>query len=206
MDFIPFNEVWNNYVHVDDNKIIGGIKVGSLNLELLFYEEQKLKVIALKNVLNSIDYPIKIFSINKPINLDKNINILGAKLKNETNKNKVKLLEEDLKFIETLNYDKSAVNREFYLIVEESSENEQLLKQKLNDLIQDFNAMGLSSSIITSEEWRDILYVSLNPVTSLETFKKDASGITRSFKEKIAPTGLKIGEKDSSEYNIPFFL
>jgi Domain of unknown function DUF87. len=196
LDFIPFNEVWNNYVYLENDKIIGGIKIGSINLELLFYEEQKSKVSALKNILNGIDFPIKIMSVNKPINLDKNINILGTKLKNETNKNKAKLLEEDYKFIETLNSDKSAVNREFFLIVEETIDNEQLLKQKLNDLIQEFNVIGLPSSLITSEEWRDILYVSLNPLTSLDSFKKDASGITRSFKEKIAPTGIKIGEKD----------
>lgn len=196
MDFIPFNEVWDNYVYLDNGRIVGGIKISSLNLELLYYEEQKLKVVGLKNILNGIDYPIKIFTINKPINLDKNINIVGTKLRNETNKNKAKLLEEDYKFTESLNFDKAAVNREFYLIVEEDVNDTALLKQKLNDLIQDFNAMGLSSTLITSEEWRDVLFVSLNPVTSLDTFKKDASGITRSFKEKIAPSGLKIGEKD----------
>ena len=130
LDFIPFNEVWNNYIYLDDDKIIGGIKIGSIDLELLFYEEQKMKVSALKNVLNSIDYSIKIMSVNKPINLERNIHILETKIKNETNKYKAKLLEEDYKFITGLNSDKSAVNREFYLIVEESVDNEKLLKQR----------------------------------------------------------------------------
>lgn len=71
-----------------------------------------------------------------------------------------------------------------------------MLKQKLNDLIQEFSAIGLSANIVSSEEWRELLYVVLNPVTSLDSFKKDATSITRSFKERIAPTGLKIGEKD----------
>jgi len=47
-----------------------------------------------------------------------------------------------------------------------------------------------------SEEWREILYLMLNPCTSLEIFKKDGTVVTKSFKERIAPTGLKIGEKD----------
>lgn len=35
LDFIPFREVWNNFVYLDNEHIIGGIKVGSINLELL---------------------------------------------------------------------------------------------------------------------------------------------------------------------------
>jgi type IV secretory pathway VirB4 component len=195
-EFIPFQDVWNNYVYLDDNKIVGGIKINSINLYLLFDEEQKIKVSELKKVLNSVDYPIKIFSIDKPINLDNNLNILGAKIKSETNKNKIKLLEEDYKFVNELNNKKWVVNREFYLIIEEDINNENVLKQKLQDLIQELTAMGLTSYQVSSEEWRDLLYVVLNPVTSLDIFKKDATGITRSFREKIAPNGLKISERD----------
>lgn len=162
----------------------------------MFNDEQKIKVEELKKVLNSIDYPIKIFSIDKPMDLGDNVNILGSKIKLEKNKYKAKLLEEDYNFMQELNSKKWVVNREFYLILEEDSENEQLLTQKTNDLIQEFTAMGLSSTRVLSEEWRELLYIILNPVTSPEIFKKDATGITRSFKQKIAPNGLKIGEKD----------
>lgn len=82
------------------------------------------------------------------------------------------------------------------MLVEENSDNEKLLKQKLSDILIELNSMGLSSSIITSEEWRDILFIILNPTTPLDIFKKDATGITRSFKEKISPRGLKIAERD----------
>ena len=136
-DFIPFQDVWNNLVYLDNNRIVGGIKIGSINLHLLFDEEQKIKVAELKKVLNSIDYPVKIFSVDKPINLDDNLNLLGSKIKSENNKNKIKLLEEDYNFVQDLNNKKWVVNREFYLIMEEDSENEQILNQKLNDLIQE---------------------------------------------------------------------
>ena len=155
-----------------------------------------MKVNQLKKVLNSIDYPVKIFSIDKPINLENNLNILGSKIKSETNKYKHRLLEEDYDYINFLHNQKSVISREFYLIVEEASTNEKLLTQKLNDLIQEFSSIGLSAELVTSEEWRELLYIILNPVTPLDSFKKDATTITRSFKERIAPTGLKIGEKD----------
>ena len=196
LDFIPFQDVWDNCVYLDNNRIVGGIKVGSINLCLLFDEEQKIKVFKFKKILNSIDYPIKILSVDRPIQLDENINILNTKIKQETNKAKVKILNEDLDYINTLNTDKEVVNREFYLLVEENSDNEKILKQKLSDILIELNSMGLSSSIITSEEWRDILFIILNPTTPLDIFKKDATGITRSFKEKISPRGLKITERD----------
>ena len=134
--------------------------------------------------------------MDKPINLDNNLNSLGSKIKIEKNKYKQKLLEEDYDYIKFLNSQRSVVNREFYLIVEETKDNEKLLKQKLNDIIQEFNSISLVAEMISSEEWRELLYLMLNPCTSLDIFKKDATGVTRSFKERIAPTGLKIGEKD----------
>ena len=155
---------------MDNNRIVGGIKIGSINLHLLFDEEQKIKVAELKKVLNSIDYPVKIFSVDKPINLDDNLNLLGSKIKSETNKSKIKLLEEDYNFVQDLNNKKWVVNREFYLIMEEDATNEQLINQKLNDLIQEFISIGLHSERVSSEEWRDLLYIILNPVTSQRNF------------------------------------
>ena len=183
-------------MYLDNDRLLAGIKISSINLSLLFDEEQQAKVSQLKKVLNSIDYPIKIFCVDKPINLDNNLNILGSKIKQTKNKYKIKLLEEDYDFISSLNNRKSVVNREFYLIVEEDLSNENLLNQKVNDLIQEFSSIGLTSFRVSSEEWRDLLYVLLNPVSSLETFKKDGTSINHSFKERIAPKGLKFSEKD----------
>lgn len=183
-------------MYLDNDRLLAGIKISSINLSLLFDEEQQAKVSQLKKALNSIDYPIKIFCVDKPINLDNNLNILGSKIKQTKNKYKIKLLEEDYDFISSLNNRKSVVNREFYLIVEEDLTNENLLNQKVNDLIQEFSSIGLTSFRVSSEEWRDLLYVLLNPVSSLETFKKDGTSINHLFKERIAPKGLKFSEKD----------
>lgn len=181
---------------MDDDKIVGGIKIGCINLYLLFDEEQNIKILELKKILNSIDYPIKIFSIDKSINLDENIQTLNTKIKLESNKAKIKILEEDLNYIQSLNNKRDVVNREFYLFVEEDLQNENRLKQKLNELLLSFNSIGLYSSIVSSEEWRNLIYSILNPVNSAEILKNDATAINKSFKERIAPIGLKIGEKD----------
>lgn len=146
--------------------------------------------------MNSIDYKIKIFCLDKPINLDSNLEILNSKINLEENENRKKLLEEDFKFIAGLNANKSVINREFYIIAEENKDNEMLLNRKLTDLSQEISSIGLQASRIKSEEWRELLYILLNPTESVEIFKNDGTGVNRSFKEKIAPKGLKINEKD----------
>lgn len=194
LDFIPFKEVWNDIIYLDNNHIIGCIKIDSINLALLFDEEKRIKVNQLKKVLNAIDYPFKIFCIDKPADLSNNLNILSSKIKTEKNIFKKNILEEDYRYIQSLNNTKSIVNREFFLIIQEDSEHEKLLKQKINDLIQQFNGIGLYSRMLSSDELRDFLFLLLNPCSSLDSFKKDSSSINKSFKEKIAPAGLKISD------------
>ena len=35
LDFIPFEDVWNNFIYLDNGKIIGGIKVKSINCQIV---------------------------------------------------------------------------------------------------------------------------------------------------------------------------
>ena len=43
LEFLPFKDVWNNYIFLDNDRIVGAIKVGSINLSLLFDKEQEIK-------------------------------------------------------------------------------------------------------------------------------------------------------------------
>ena len=196
MEFIPFQEVWNNLVYLDNDKIIGGIKISSINFSLLFDEEKDTKVQEFFRCLNSIEYPIKIFSIDNPINLTHNLEILNKKLVNNTNVYKQKVLEEDYQDINFLSKKRQIFNREFYLILEEDISNESLILKKIHTLLKMFNGISLSSSIISSEEWRELLFIMLNPTAPIEQFRSDPIGINNTFKEKICPSGMKILDRD----------
>ena len=196
LEFIPFNDVWNNFIYLDNGMIVGGIKVKSINLHLMFIQEQYNKVDEYKSVLNKLDYPIKLISLDKNISLDSHIDNLNNLVNLESNKGRKKLLQEDLDYLNTLKYKERLFNKEFYFIIEEEKENERLLTQKINDLIRDFNAIGLQSEMVESEEWRDLIYMYLNPLNSVENFKNDTLSLSKPFKERIAPLGLKINERD----------
>lgn len=187
--------MWNNLIYLDNNNIVGALNVGSINLNLLFDEEQIIKVNELKKVLNSLECQYKIFSIDKPINLDNNLAILNNKITNSQNPKKVKVLENDYSFINDLNKNKMVYNREFYICLEDTKDNENILNRRLNDLKINFNNIGLTTKRVSTEELKDLLFLILNPTSSLDVFRSDNINITRPFKEKIAPKGIKICDK-----------
>lgn len=196
LDFIPFEDVWNNFIYLDNGKIIGGIKVKSINFHLMFIQEQCNKIEEYKSVLNKIDYPIKMISLDKNISLDGQVDYLNNKINMESNKGRKQLLEEDLNYLNSLKHNEILSNKEFYFLVEEDKDNERLLTQKLNDLVREFNAIGLFSEVVESEEWREIIYMYLNPLNSVENFKNDSLSISKTFKERVAPMGIKINDKE----------
>lgn len=196
LNFIPFEDVWNNFIYLDNGKIIGGIKIQSINLHLMFLQEQFNKIEEYKSVLNKLDYPVKLICLDKNISLDSRIDYLNNKINVEVNKGRKKLLQEDLNYLNFLKCNETFSNKEFYFLIEEEKENERLLTQKLNDLSREFSAIGLHSELIESEEWREIIYMYLNPLNSFENFKNDSLALSKSFKERIVPMGVKILDKN----------
>ncbi|MDD4623786.1 MAG: ATP-binding protein [Bacilli bacterium] len=196
LEWLPFKEVWNNYSYLEDGSIIGAIKVNCLNLHLMYDEEQAIKIEQFKKVLLGMDYPVKILSIDKPIDLSNNIESLKSLMKLESNKIKKELLNEDINFAEKISNENFVFNRDFYIVIGNDNNNELMLKQKINDVILNLNSIGLNSEMITSDEWRELLFVLLNPNKSLNTFKNTVNSINTSFKEKVAPVGLKLNDRD----------
>ncbi|MDD3453535.1 MAG: ATP-binding protein [Bacilli bacterium] len=196
LDWIPFKEVWNNFCYLEDGSVIGAIKVNCLNLHLMNIEEKEVKVEQFKKVLLGMDYPIKILSIDNPIDLTNNIESLKSLSKQESDINKSILIEEDINFAENIFSQNFIFNREFYIIIANETNDEKLLKQKINDIVLELNSIGLNSEMITSEDWRNLLFSLLNPTISLDVFRKTSNSINNSFKEKIAPAGLKWNERD----------
>lgn len=197
LDWIPFKEVWNNYCYLENGDILGAIKVSCLNLHLMYEDEQIIKIDQFRKVLLGMDYPIKILSIDKPIDLTDNLETLNTIAKTETNIAKSNLLKDDIEFAENISNQNFIYNRDFYIVINEPNKNEVMLRQKINDIIGNLNSIGLNSEMASSDEWRELLYLLFNPTSSLDVFKKTSNSINTSFKEKIAPTGLKWSDRDA---------
>lgn len=194
LEWLPFKEVWNDLLFLENDKIVGVIKVNSINLQLCSSEEQDSKIFQFRKVLLSMEYPFKILALDKPISLTDHIGNLVYLAKNTDDEIKQKLLDEDINYADNIMSRNLVNNREFYLLIEESKDNIKLLKSKINDLVSQLSNIGLSSEQAKTDDIKELLFTFLNPNESLEVFKQDSS--LKSLKEKIAPIAMKFNDKD----------
>ncbi|MDD2495325.1 MAG: DUF87 domain-containing protein, partial [Tissierellia bacterium] len=193
-EYIPYKEVWNNTCVLEDGNVLGGIKIDCLNLYLMYEEEQVSKIEQFKKILLGMNYKFQILSMDTKIDMNDNLNELRSKLSNEKNVNKQKLLKEDIEYVDLINKVSNMKNRDFYILITDKGEN--ILKQKINDLVLKFNAINLRSEMINSDELRNLIYSSLNPTKSIEIYQNEGKLINKTFKDKISPFCLKFNERD----------
>ncbi len=194
LELLPFKEVWNDLLYLDNDKVIGMIHISSINLQLFSNEEQTSKIFQLRKVLLTLEYPFKILALDKPISLTEHIENLCYLSKNATDEIKKRLLDEDIHYASTIMNKNLVNNREFYLIIEEDKDNAKLLKSKITDITTQLNNIGLTSEQAKTDDIKEVLFSFLSPKESIEVFKQDSS--TKSIKEKIAPIAIKFNEKD----------
>lgn len=194
LEWIPFKEVWNDLLFLDNDKVVGIIKVNSINLQLFSNDEQTSKIFQFRKVLLSLEYPFKILAVDKPVSLTDHIENLLYLSKTTKNEIKKDLLDEDIKYADTIMNKNIVNNREFYLLIDEDKDNVKLLKSKINDIVSQLSNIGLSSEQVKTDEIKELLFTYLNPNELLEVFKQDSS--LKSLKEKIAPIAMKFNDKD----------
>lgn len=194
LEWLPFSEVWNNLLFLDNNKVVGLIRVNSINLQLYSNEEQTSKIFQFRKILLSLEYPFKILALDKPVSLTDHIENLIYLSKNTDDDIKKKLLDEDIHYANVIMNKNIVNNREFYLLIEEDKDNTKLLKSKINDIVSQLNNIGLASEQAKTDEIKEVLFTYLNPQESLEIFKQDSS--LKTLKEKISPIAMKFYDKD----------
>ena len=194
LEWLPFSEVWNDLLFLDNNKVVGLIRVNSINLQLYSNEEQTSKIFQFRKILLSLEYPFKILALDKPVSLTDHIENLIYLSKNTDDDIKKKLLDEDIHYANVIMNKNIVNNREFYLLIEEDKDNTKLLKSKINDIVSQLNNIGLASEQAKTDEIKEVLFTYLNPQESLEIFKQDSS--LKTLKEKISPIAMKFYDKD----------
>lgn len=194
LQWLPFKEVWNDLLFLDNDRVIGIIKVNSINFQLYSDEEQSSKIFQFRKVLLSLEYPFKILALDKPVSLVDHIDNLIYLSKNTDDEIKKQLLDEDIHYANNIMSKNIVNNREFYLIIDEDKDNIKLLKSKINDIVSQLSNIGLASEQAKTDEIKELLFTFLNPNESLEIFKQDSS--LKSLKEKIAPIAMNFKEKD----------
>ena len=92
LEWLPFKEVWNDLLFLDNDKVVGIIKVNSINLQLCSSEEQDMKIFQFRKILLSMEYSFKILALDKPISLTDHIDNLVSLTKHTEDEVKRKLI------------------------------------------------------------------------------------------------------------------
>lgn len=115
---IPFSEIRNNTIIMNDGSLRGIVKATWLNLDLKSPDEQMMAINSYKRFLNGIDFPIQILVHNTYLDLSDYINYLKDQTTHITNSTLASYWQEYTKFLEQINLQEWLIyTKEFYIIV-----------------------------------------------------------------------------------------
>ncbi|MGG3471570.1 hypothetical protein ABES02_29400 [Neobacillus pocheonensis] len=168
--WIPFDDVYNYYVHRKDGYLLSYVQVQPVNITLLSKNEQRRKIQRLNEVLNGIDYDYQFLSIPRPADLDGYIAGLEAKKNKQQNTMKRRILNNNIVHASSMASNGEAMERQFYYIlyIQEGKEIAKVEKQLYRRSFELANKLSstaeLPSHVCEEQECRNLLFLFLNPL------------------------------------------
>lgn len=138
----------NGTIITKENTRVKILKVEPINFFLRSEMEKEVVLNSYKNIFKSINFDIQIIIQSTKEDLSSNINYL--KSKNKDNQNN-QLLNQYIEYIESLNQIKKSNNKNFYIVIKESSE-QNSINEKINKIQKLLERCGNKSSIVNSKE------------------------------------------------------
>lgn len=144
-----------------ENARVKILKVEPINFFLRSEMEKEVVLNSYKNIFKSINFDIQIIIQSTKEDLSSNINYI--KSKESSNK---QLLDQYIEYIESLNQIKKSNNKNFYIVVKETSE-QNSINEKINKIKELLESCGNKSLTINSKE---------KVIKIIETFYKIKGG------------------------------
>lgn len=136
-----------------ENSRVKSLKVEPINFFLRSEMEKEVILNSYKNIFKSINFDIQIIIQSTKEDLSSNINYI--KFKNEESLNiessRAKLLNNYIEYIESLNQIKKSNNKNFYIVVKEKSEQNQI-EDKISKIKELLERCGNKSLEINSKK------------------------------------------------------
>ena len=167
-DWLPIFDIKDNTVYRRDGEIVSIVKIQPLNIKLLTANEQKVKINALLEALNGMDFSFQIFITAKPVDLDGYIAKLEM-MKEYANTKRKRLLEQYIKTASRKASSGEALERNFYIIcsmLKDKKAGEAVLFEKAREVAANLTSAGLSSHVCNEQDLRDLYFTFAHPVQS----------------------------------------
>jgi len=174
---LALGEIKGNLIYAN-NKKIAVVKVESINFFIKTQKEKETIGYAFQKLLNSIDFPVQILMTTETLNLDSYLGVLEKKMIDNNHKEIFDSYQDHMK---SLVEDNSAMNRNFYVVIPETSDIGIQIK-----LIEDrLHSLNLKTSRMHDRQLRKIF---------TKIFNKEGSDIVPQ-KIKNSPDFLDIDGK-----------
>jgi hypothetical protein len=140
--------------------VVGGLRLGALNLALKSVGERRAIVQAVHTALNGLQIPWELLSLYRPVDLDAYLHTLSA-LSDQVDARRRTVLRDYLTWVARLAQAGESVERRYYLLIERrgpdaAREHRQALPALAADLQR---APGLRAQPLTAADWRELLFL-----------------------------------------------
>lgn len=178
--FLNIKDIKNNFLYTLDDKVICYLKVFPKNCKLLSKEEQYNHARVLTSNLASELKQFKVFSTNRPVDLQKNQDFQAKLMDKETNSTKFALLNKRQKSFGFLSTTGKALESETFIIIWEKDDDnvEQNLIKRINDLKMKFTNSGYTTKILEEKEIIQLVDSYTNPSFAYSEDQNYLEGIT----------------------------
>ena len=143
----------NGTILTKENSKIRILKIEPINFFLRSEMEKEVVLNSYKNIFKSINFDIQIIIQSTKEDLSTNIDYIKSKNKEVLNQqsSRQQLLNNYIEYIESLNQIKKSNNKNFYIVIKESLEQNQL-DEKVNKIKELLERCGNRSYVVNSKE------------------------------------------------------
>lgn len=146
-------DIRNNYIYTNTGEVIAGLKVYSINTQLLTDKEKENLIVDLSAELSSDQEELKYFNIARAVDISPLQDYLTELIRTTNNEKKKRLLKTHLKEVQRMSLNGEIVERQsFVMINSKRTENcEKDLLRRCIELVNKFDRCDIKAEILDEQ-------------------------------------------------------
>jgi len=196
INLIKVKDIRNGVYVMEDGSLTAVIEVPGVNFSLASAKEQEILVSAFKQFLDGLDFPVQILLLSRYANIDRYVNLLQERLKQETEPLIKFQLEEYINFLKEYVSTHHVMQKIFYVVVpyktpeaevgfklpfgKKTEEKEEDFAQKLQQLririayvMETLSSLGVQPKLLDDSKLLVLLFELVNPSIYWQTIPKE---------------------------------
>lgn len=143
-------DIRNNFIYTDNDYVISGLKIHSINTQLLSKAESKSLIRDLSAEISSEKEEMKYFTISRTVDITSLQEEIKQKIEDSDNVIRKNLLKNHLRELQNLSLNGEIIERQSFLMIHSKRVDncEKNLLKRLNELSNKFERCGIKNEIL----------------------------------------------------------